>query len=258
MDLDLKLVLLLGTLTMFLLGLALIFFVVLYQRKILKKNLAIQQVEETLKGKELDSVYAIVEAQETERKRLARELHDNVGSLLATLKMYADTFHSKQEEEREEIAKRIAEMSEKASTEARRLSHSLNDGLAEHFNFKDSLQELTHTVNELGGLQLAVRGDVDKVPDTERGIQLFRIIQELISNTVKHARARSAEMEFTGLGDTINLIYTDNGKGFDLERNKRGIGLSNIRTRIEQVQGSMEMESEPGKGSTFSIDMPVL
>jgi len=231
--------------------------VVVYQRKILKKNLIIQEVEDTLKDQELDSVYSIVEAQIDERKRIAKELHDNVGSVLATLKMYADTLPLKPADEQLKLAKDIAQITEKAGLETRRLSHSLNEGISDHFGFAQSLIEMTRTLNNLGRLQVDVSGELDQVPDNERGIQILRIIQELVSNTVKHAQAKNAEMTFTRVGKSINLIYEDNGRGFDMKLSKRGIGLNNIISRLESIGGELEMDSEVGKGSTFSIDFPI-
>ncbi|NND95658.1 MAG: hypothetical protein HKN45_12420 [Flavobacteriales bacterium] len=254
---DLRLYLFLGTLIMLALGLAIIFFIVLYQRKILKKNMLIQDFEDTLKEKELDSVYAIIDAQVKERKRIARDLHDNVGSVLATLKMYADTMPMKSKEEQLSIAHKISRITEKAGTETRRLSHSLNEGVSDKFDFELSLRELQSTVNNIGQLEMEINGDLNDVPNDERGINLFRIIQELISNTVKHARATKAEIQFTLLDGVMNLLYSDDGVGFNLTTSKRGIGLSNIKTRLASLNGEMEVESDFGKGTTFSIDIEV-
>jgi signal transduction histidine kinase len=258
LEIDLRFILFMGTLTMLTLGLAIIFFVVMYQRKILRKNLVIQEIEDTLKEKELDSVYAIVDAQVKERKRIAKELHDNVGSVLATLKMYADTLSEKGQEEQLSLAQEISRITEKAGVETRRLSHSLNEGVSDHFSFKSSLIELITTVNNLGKIELKASGDLESVPNDDKGLQLFRIVQELISNTVKHARAKSAEIELTLINGVMNLLYSDDGVGFDVQKGRRGIGLANIRSRLENISGEMEVESEMGKGTTFSIDINIL
>lgn len=257
LELDLTFVLISGTLSMFVLVLAIIYFVVLYQRKISKKNELIQEAEDTLRDKELDSVYQILDAQEEERKRIAKDLHDNVGSVLATLKMYADTIPLKAPEERDSILVEVSKLTLKAGDETRRLSHNLDAGLTEHFNFAQSLDELVLTLNQVGKVRLELHGELDAVPSNRIGIEMFRIVQELVSNTIKHANASKADIEVIGLGTSVNLIYSDNGSGFDTEKLSAGIGLKNMKGRIEKLEGEMEMESERGAGSTFSFDIPL-
>ncbi len=258
LEYDLKFVLLTGSAMMMALVAAMILFVVLYQRSISRKNKQIQQVEDTLRDQELDSVYSILDAQDEERKRIAKDLHDNVGSVLATLKMYADSLLKTSEDDREDLLKEISKITMKASDETRRLSHNLDVGLTEHFNFAESLDELVKTLNHVGKVNLELRGDLNHVPSNKIGIELFRIVQELVSNTIKHSKAQRAEIEVVGLGSSLSLIYTDNGVGFSVEKMTRGIGLKNMKSRIEKLEGEMEVESVLGEGSTFSFEIPYI
>ena len=244
---------------MLLLTIAFILFVYLYQRKLIKRKLAYQQIQDLLQKQELDSAYAILQAQDKERKRIAQDLHDNLGSILVTLNMYADTLgQKKSREENNNKAEKISQLAVQANEETRTLAHSLNAGTLQHFGLKTALKDLTDAIKETKTITIGFVMEVQKeVNSTVVSLNLYRIIQELFNNTLKHANASYITLEITQPTPThLSIIYADNGIGFNpQEVGAKGMGLSNLQTRIDSINGQLMIDADIGKGATFIIEL---
>lgn len=247
--------LILGTSCMVIMMMTIIVFVLRFQKKLADRNKAYHAIEKMMNKQELQSAYAILEGQEAERKRIASELHDNIGGLIATLKIYSDLTVTK--EDPMEIARlneKINGLTENLGQEVRKLSHDLDLRTLSGFGFKVAVQQLAEAITSSGKLMVASVFELSNTMEDDVALNLYRIIQELLTNTLKHAQATQARIEIVVVGSEITLIYDDDGKGFDSRSNSnQGMGLNNIRARAEIIDAKLTIDSSP-RGSTFIIE----
>jgi len=252
-------ILVIGTSAMVLMAFAIIFFIYLYQRKLLNRNLENQKIQDLLQQQEVQTAYALLEGQDKERKRIASELHDNLGSILVTLNMYADALQTKTKlEEIKDISSRISNVSRTANEEVRKISHSLDSGLLKHFGLEAAISQLMEAVEMSKRIKIELDFHLENHIANELGLQIYRIIQELVNNTLKHANCSKIHLELNQIDNGWSIIYHDNGKGFNLMEVKRGMGLSNIERRTDKLGGELKIESSERRGSTFILDVPSL
>ncbi|PIB36743.1 hypothetical protein BFP72_15710 [Reichenbachiella sp. 5M10] len=255
---NVEMVLVLGTSGMLLLVASIILFIYLYQRKLLKKKLEYQEIEDLLKREELKSAYAMLEGKDKAYRQVAEELHDNLGSMLVTLGMLSDTIPKKKDEEsRNRLAGKISEVAARATEVTRRISHSLHSEALMHFGLKSAVYELTDALNESHSISVSTEVHLDRDIDSQVSLNVYRIIQELINNTLKHAKASQVNIDLTETQGHLSLIFEDNGVGFEKpEEHEKGLGLKSIRSRIDTLDGQMTLQTGK-KGTTFIIDIPV-
>ncbi|WP_448634631.1 sensor histidine kinase [Pedobacter panaciterrae] len=248
--------LLLGTSSMVLMMVAIIWFVFAFQRKLAAKAKAYKEIEELMQKQELKSAYVLIEAQEQERKRIAAELHDNVGSLLATLKIYSDLSVTHADPDYiKELNGKMNVIAEDLGLEIRKLSHKLDLRALSGFGLKAALLQLAEAINESGKLKVLAVIDIASPLPEEISLQLYRIIQELFTNTLKHAMASEARIEITVIDRDVTLIYEDNGKGFDInDQASMGMGISNIKSRVGHINGKLTFDSL-SNGITYIIEI---
>lgn len=226
------------------------------------RELQIQKTETILKEKEIETINAIVSGQEKERLRLAGELHDNLGSTLATVRMQVENLERNLEkvEDPKELLKETNMLVNEAYDKVRKISHERNSGVMAKDGLLPAVQKLARTVSNANSLTVDVQdfGLENRIAN-ELEITIFRIIQELVTNIVKHANATEASISLTQHDNELNIMVEDNGKGFKTGRlkEKEGMGLGNIERRIEHLEGSMEVDSNPGRGTSISIDIPL-
>lgn len=249
--------LVLGTSSMLLMFAAIIFLAFLFQRKLNKKQQAFREIEKLLENQELKSAYLLIEGQDQERKRIAAEIHDNVGNLLATLKIFSDLVLLKeQDSELKRLNSKINEITETVTIEIRKISHSLDTGTIQNFGLKPAIDQLRDAIQSSGKINFTTQIDQDISLSKNTAMHLYRIIQELITNTLKHSKATKARLEITQVENEISAIYEDNGIGFDINSSTSfGIGLQNIQSRINHLQGEFTIHSTD-KGSTFILEIP--
>lgn len=255
---NLEFVLITGSIGMLLLTVAIVFFIYLFQRKILKKQIAYREIESLLKKQELQSAYALIQGQEQERKRIAEDLHDSIGGLLATLRMYSDLLQEKEiTTELKDLTSKISELSELAAEETRRISHDLGSGILMHFGLATSLQQLCEVIQKSHHLEIQTTLDIQNEPDSTLSVNMYRIVQELFTNTLKHAHATKVRLEITEIeNEYLTIIFEDNGSGFDVDSWSDGMGIQNIKTRAERFQGTVTIDSNVERGTTVIIEIP--
>lgn len=226
------------------------------------RELQIQKTETILKEKEIETINAMVSGQEKERLRLASELHDNLGSTLATVRMQVENLErnlDKVEDPKELLQKTNALVNE-AYDKVRKISHERNSGVIAKDGLLPAIQKLARTVSNANNLTVDVQdfGLENRIAN-ELEITIFRIIQELVTNIIKHAQASEASISLTQHDNELNIMVEDNGRGFKVGKlkEKEGMGLGNIERRIEHLEGSMEVDSNPGRGTSISIDIPL-
>ena len=236
---------------------------IIQQRKLAKRKLYFhnQKIKSLLSIQELKSINAMVEGQEDERKRIAEDLHDRVGSILSTVKLYFNSLNTKidthQVENNQQFDKANTLLDE-AVQEVRRISHNLVSGLLMKFGLVPALRDLCETVE--GAQQIKVHlqmHGIDERLDNQIEISLYRIIQELISNILKHAKATEITVSITRQDGNLNILVEDNGKGFDTNLVYEGMGLKNIRSRVEKLNGKINFDSVIDRGTIVNIDVPM-
>ncbi len=245
-------------------GLAVVFiafFIILYlrQRAVHAKIISEEKIHRLEEEKKLMSAKLLVEGQEEERKRIATELHDGLGVLLSATKMQFSVIRDKNSENREIIDKAY-QMLEQASGDVRKISHNMMPGLLTKLGFYEAVEDLFEKIADSGKLQAVctIRGNEERLPENKE-IMLYRIVQEMVNNTLKHAEAGNIELKITADEEKLDVLYADDGKGFDVKEKlgTESIGLKSIQSRVDFLNGRMQVDSNPGKGVRYSLQIPV-
>jgi signal transduction histidine kinase len=218
-----------------------------------------QKLNDILREKQIEKMTALMEGQEKERSRVAQELHDSIGAILATLKHHFQLIETKLGADDEKYQKAFS-LLDKASSEVRRISHNIASNVLSKFGLVAALQDLAEEVSSAQKtlVKVQVTGIKDRLENSME-IHLFRIVQELVSNALKHANAQRIDIQLTMHENELNLIVEDNGNGFNKEElnNSDGMGMSNLTNRVNHLKGKLEIDSSPNSGSTFIIDIPI-
>jgi signal transduction histidine kinase len=238
----------------------LIAFAFLYFTLRAKKDriIAQQRIRQLEEEKKLLAARSLVEGQEEERKRIARELHDGLGVLLSTTKMQFSAIRDKLPEN-QALIERAVKLLEQASSDVRKISHNMMPGLLTKLGLFEAVADLFEKVSETESITVRadIPEDAERLPENQE-IMIYRIIQELVNNTLKHAQARTIEIQMQVLPGRLDIIYTDDGKGFNMEEKagSKSIGLQSIQSRVNFLNGTMQLYSEPGKGVSYKLDIP--
>ncbi|WP_234418162.1 tetratricopeptide repeat protein [Aquimarina aquimarini] len=261
-------------LTFLLIGSALmviLFFVLFRSYRLKKQNqIAIQnekikqgEIEELLKNQELKSIHAMIDGQEKERKRIAQDLHDRLGSMLSVVKIHYKSVEENLEKMKADSKtqyEKANELLDEACVAVREISHNMVSGVLTKFGLIPALRELKQNLESTGTLEIELidYGFDDRI-DNELEINIYRIIQELIGNILKHANAKEVSVQLLKRETTINITVIDDGDGFDTTAiaNYSGMGIKGIQSRVENLQGEVAFDSGRGNGTTVTIDIPV-
>lgn len=226
-----------------------------------KDQIHLQEIDDLMKSQELAFIGARLDGQEVERKRIAKELHDGVGSMLVAAKWqyeHALEIVGKQGGDVMPLKKANQKLSE-TYEELRKVAFNVSTGNIQKAGMLTAVNDLCQTLSETGKIKarLSTFGNFDEL-DEKIERSLYRVIQELISNTLKHAKASKIEIQLNKLPDELNLIVEDDGQGFDPSRvNKNSLGLSSIESRIQTLNGQVDFDSGKGAGTTVIINIPL-
>jgi signal transduction histidine kinase len=208
----------------------------------------------------------LIESQESERKRIAAELHDSLGQNLLIIKnraLMGDKVSTEHQEAREQFAEINASASQ-AIDEVRTIAYNLRPYHLDRLGLTATLEDMIERVSAASGIQVhASIAPLDDLFSKEAEISLYRIVQETLNNIVKHAQATVAEVEITRSAHSVSLTVHDNGRGFNpraakvLDSSRHGFGLTGIAERVRMLGGSQEIDSAPGQGTTVMIRLPV-
>lgn len=223
-----------------------------------------QRIDELLQQQEIASLQGVLEGQEQERKRVAIDLHDRLGGILSMVKLHFSAVEEKLPPDNPEKKKFMtaSELLDLAAGEVRNISHNLLSGVLAKFGLLPALKDLTDRINESGEIKLnLIQYNVENALNGEQELQVYRIVQELISNILKHSEANEATIQLIRNNDEkkVNLIVEDDGKGFDPSAPSLsgGIGLSNLKARVGKLNGQFHIDSGKGAGTSISIDIPI-
>ena len=206
-----------------------------------------------------DSVRRVVDAQELERKRLARELHDETGQALTSILLGLKPLeqNAATDEEREAAAA-LRELVVRTLQDVRRLAVELRPSALDDFGLVPALERLIDTFRERAGVAVDLEvqiGDDRLAASVETA--LYRIVQEALTNIVKHADANHVSIILVKKGGDVSLLVEDDGAGFDPNADDGGLGLVGMRERVALVGGRLRIESTPGAGTTLVAEVPI-
>lgn len=248
-------ILIVGTSIVVLLVLAIIVFVSVYQRKVFRQQVAMQELE-TKKQREL--LLATVQSKENERQRIAKDLHDEVGAMLSAIKMSVEGIiiktKNKEAHDKAEYTKTIID---DTISNVRRISKDLMPATLNEFGLFAAVKEI-HGIMKRSNTNILFELDMqgnDSILNKEQALSLYRVVQELLNNSVKHANAKKISINLNVESKRTTLLFTDNGKGFDIEQhgkiqvNNKGLGLKNIESRVSIFGGAVTFKSELGSGT---------
>ncbi len=204
----------------------------------------------------------MIAGQEKERQRLASDLHDSVGATLAAAKMQFDhlTQNRAKAAQLDEVFTKTGKLLEDAYTEVRSMAHIKNSGVIAKNGLLPAVEKLAKNASGVNNLSIDVQHfGLENRIENSLEISIFRIIQELVTNIIKHSKANEANISITQHEDSINIIVEDNGVGFNSKNINfnEGMGLSSIEKRIEHLEGTLEVDATKGKGTTILIDIPL-
>ncbi len=229
-----------------------------YNRYKWKQQVKLQ--EEVLKQQEL-ATSLVLEAEEKERSRIAKDLHDGVGQMMSAARMNLSSFYNDlklPDPEQNKSLTNIIQLVDESCKEVRAVSHSMMPAALLSKGLPQTLEEIAGRISTADfNIQFYCEGFNERLDSNTETI-LFRVIQECINNTIKHAEATVLDLSLIKDKDGISVTIEDNGKGFiyDPAKATEGIGLNNIHSRIQFLKGSIDIDSSPGKGTLIAIHLP--
>lgn len=229
----------------------------LYNRYKLKKQ---RELDAELATQRELRTKAIIDAEEKERIRIARELHDGVGQQISAVKMNLGAFADRIQEgpENREQYQLMLDLVDDAVKEVRSVSHNMMPNALIRFGLAKAVREFIDKIAATGALKidLQIVGLTNRLESTTETV-LYRVMQETVSNIIKHAGASHIGIQLIRDGDSLTMMIEDNGKGFDTRQiaGFEGIGLKNIISRVEYLDGTVDFDSYPGKGTTVIVEL---
>ncbi|MBU0596301.1 sensor histidine kinase, partial [Candidatus Bipolaricaulota bacterium] len=191
-------------------------------------------------------------AQDEERRRVARELHDGLIQSLAAIKIRAATAHG---DPNSEANREMAEMVDRAIGETRTLAYSLRPPLLDDLGLVPSLRRMGEAIEDQSDLRVLIEADLQERLDIAVESLLFHVAQQAVRNVMDHARASRVTVDVTRSDRTVRLSVTDDGIGFRAE-DPQGLGLRGIRERVEVCGGRMTISTAPGHGACVTVEVP--
>lgn len=233
-----------------------------YQKTIARQqeDLQKQKITELTQKNKLLAMSSMIEGQEAERLRIAKDLHDSLGGLLSNVKAHFTIIQKEITQlEQLNITERTNHLIDEACLEVRRISHNMMPHALSISGLEGALEDVA---GYMRSLNYEVTLDTHHLPETiekTKQITIYRLIQEILSNIRKHAEAKTVFIQLFGHQDEIHLIIEDDGKGFDYEKaiSNGGLGLKSINSRVEFLDGTIVWESVENSGTTITINIPL-
>ena len=217
-----------------------------------------------IKEARLLATQSLLEGQETERKRLSQEIHDGLGPLLSTIRLNVESINSNAnlDEETQQRLGRVETLVNEVTQDMRDISHALMPSAIVDFGLTTALENICKKANESENIKIDFfsKNIVDRL-DEQIELGLFRIGQELLNNALKYSKAENIHVQLIRRPDNLVLTMEDDGVGFDLKktlaRTDKGIGLRNIETRVQLLNGNYDIETSPNNGVFTTIEIPL-
>ena len=235
-----------------------------HRQSLAKKQVELQEqiIRELEKDRQLVAVDSMLIGQEEERSRLAKDLHDGLGGLLSGVKFSLSNMKDNLIITPDNMAvfERSLDMIDTSIKELRRVAHNMMPEMLTKFGLDEALKEYCNTINATNLLSVKYQSmGMDTRVEKSAEIIIYRIIQELLNNIMKHATATEAMVQLIKEDGRFNIIVEDNGKGFNtaLLKNDKGAGLVSIQSRVDYLKGRLDIHSEIGKGTLVNIEFNI-
>ena len=222
---------------------------------------AVSVIRQQRRNLELQKAYSLAEisAMEKERARIAADLHDDLGPVLSVVKFRVDNVETINVEEKEELVKASQQLDELIAR-MREVANNLMPSALIRKGLINAVQEFTSNASASSGVMIRFTASEDIQAGEEKNINIYRIVQEVVHNCMKHAKASRLDISIEAKNGNLVLLCRDNGKGFDYTRmitESGGIGLRSIKNRTEIMGGNLRVESKPGVGTAFLFEIPL-
>jgi signal transduction histidine kinase len=230
----------------------------LYRNYHHKQKLQQVKIEELEADKQLAATEAVLKGEEQERARLAKDLHDGLGGMLSGIKHSLNAVKGTLAPDNAQVFERNIDMLDSSIKEMRRVAHNMMPEALVKFGLDTALKDFCNDINQSGALKVTYHsiGMDNTELDRTTSIAIYRIVQELLNNIIKHAETPNAIVQVSKNGNITSVTVEDDGKGFDTKvlEYKEGIGWRNIQSRVDYLKGKLDVRSEPGKGTSVWIE----
>jgi signal transduction histidine kinase len=208
---------------------------------------------------EFERYKSMTEARETERSRIAKDLHDGIGGLLSGVKISLANMQTRLGLKADDqlVFARSLDMLDGSVQELRRVAHAMMPPSLEVFGLKAALRDYVKSVDSMKTMKAVFQavGEEHKLA-SENELIVYRIVQELMNNILKHAQATECLIQLAYLPDQLSITVEDDGNGFDSQLEKKGMGWINIRQRVKFLKGSLDLNTSEGNGTSVQINIP--
>ena len=228
-----------------------------------KQKLQLQRINELETQQQLLATEAVLKGEEQERTRLAKDLHDGLGGLLSGIKYSFNSMKGNLVLTADNALafERSMDMLDSSINEMRRVAHNMMPETLVKFGLDTALKDFCNNINQSGALRVSYQSfglENSELPKTT-AITIYRIVQELINNTMKHAAAKTAVVQLSIANHILAVTVEDDGRGFDTAvlQQSKGIGWSNIQSRVEFLKANLDIRSEKEKGTSVHIELTV-
>ena len=203
---------------------------------------------------------AIIRTEEREREKFAKNLHDDLGPLLSSIKMYINSIISVTPEKQKFIVEQLNEIAREAIQSTKEISNDLSPHVLKNYGLIAAIESFSRRVEDHIKVDFTTNITDDRFSE-EIETSLYRIIKELFNNTIKHANASKISLKITLLEKRLKMLYSDNGSGFNKKETERkesgGMGISNIISRVRSLKGTHSLSTMQNKGIKFELEIPL-
>jgi signal transduction histidine kinase len=234
-----------------------------FQREMNAKDAELQarRIRELEQHNQLLSLNSLIEGQEAERMRIAQDLHDGLGGLLTTVKAHFNSIQREMETIRNlNVYEKTNKLIDEACIEVRRIAHDMVPYSIKISGLEGALEDLRQSIITRGlDCELEIHQLDPALVSEQKANMIYRTIQEITNNSVKHAAASKIFIQLMQHGNRLHILVEDNGKGFDINQvvSNKGMGLKSIDSRVRYLNGTIHYDTSPGHGTTINIELPL-
>jgi signal transduction histidine kinase len=250
-------IVIIGVILLLLMAVSLLVFFFFSRKKLTEKELE-KKSAEIEHQKEL--ILATILTQENERKRIAQDLHDDISSKLNVIHLNSNLLLDGDLSAKEylEVNKSIIDVTNRTLQSARKIAHDLLPPILDKFGLQSAIEELADDFNTCKKTVISYQLNYPKNHlNRTHELHFFRILQELINNSIRHGKAKNINLDLKTKNSKLHLCYSDDGIGFDLKRAQmqKGLGMKNVESRVELLNGTLKIKSKINTGATFTINI---
>ena len=223
-----------------------------------RNELQDQQLKEIEKDSQIKAMESMLMGQEAERNRIGKDLHDSLGAMLSTIKLQMSASQGKEINGISPAMKKAKEMIDDACEEVRKISRDMMPITLSKYGLHTALEELIEKYTFDGGPTVIYQAfGINRISDKDLDLFVFRIVQELVNNSIKHAKAQEIIIQINYLEDLMMITVEDDGEGFAYNQTQyQGMGLKNVEYRAQYLKGKFSVDSTPGNGTIMVVEIP--